>query len=141
MEAVDEPQGQAVEPAEAKPRKPGTFVKGDPRISHNQAKVVPVEVPEPADEVNDGAPSQLKAMRWAVRNHGVKCKGTPAEEAMREAYRKAPMRFVEMLTRQEQLFRESRPAGAKVSAVRDEGQERVEELLAECLERWNGGAG
>ena len=84
----------------------GWFHKGDdPR--RKPLHEPPVEsIPEPEDEVGDGAPQDLKDMRWAYRNLGVMCKGTPQQEAFRAVYRRGAMKFTAELRKREREWRE-----------------------------------
>jgi hypothetical protein len=87
------------------------------------------EVPEPADEVNDGAPPALKAARWAVRNLGRPCPGTALQELLRRQLEDGGLRFTAEFLKLEREFRAG--AAGRPQAVGAVSAERVAGLEAE----------
>lgn len=97
-------------------------------------------VPEPPGEVSDGASVVLKAMRWAVRNLGVCCKGTALQELFRRELRAHPSKFRQDLKREEKEFRLEKAEGlagaerhAEPPAEEGERSRRCEALIREML--------
>ena len=120
------------------------FCKGDdPRRRQNRvpagsaAEPVP-EVPEPADEVNDGAPPTLKAARWAVRNYGRACPGTALEELLRQQLEDGGLKFTLEFLKLDREFKagaDGRPhAAGAVSAERVAGLEAENAALKARIE-------
>lgn len=108
-------------------------------------------VPEPDDEVGDGAPGALKDLRWVRRNIGVRCRGTPIQEALRREARKNPLKFNAEHSRLEREFLATggksaaggdggRSPGVEPDALPpDAGEVRVEALIKELLAEAAGG--
>jgi hypothetical protein len=120
-----------------KPRGKGFTGANDPRNRQNIAAAMP-EVPEPAGDVDDGAPELLKAVRWAFRNIGSACPGTPQQEHYRRLHKKQPVKFAELYAKLEREFQQSKPADqpGDEEPERDEGLERAEGAALRFLKAW-----
>jgi hypothetical protein len=118
-----------------KPRGKGFTGADDPRNRQNIAAAVP-EVPEPEGEVDDGAPELLRAVRWAFRNVGSACPGTPQQEHYRRLHKKQPVKFAELYAKLEREFQESKPAAPPEESGPDEGTELAEGAALRFLKAW-----
>lgn len=94
-------------------------------------------LPEPEGEVGDGAGVMLRDMRWAYRNLGVRCEGTPQQELFRKELRDTPAKFRAELQKLEKEFRAGREGsgegGSAPVLAADAGEERVQELIRRLL--------
>jgi hypothetical protein len=138
---TDQSSSRAGEQLPAAEQRPAhQFTPGGSGNPHGR-KGKPAEppVPEPESEAGDGAPPILKAMRWAVRNEGVRCQANGLNEIQRKALRSNPVKFAEAMAKFETLLarQSGQAAGKKGPAARDEGHERARALIDELLERWN----
>lgn len=101
------------------------------------------EKPEPPVADDDLPPSEfLRDFRWAYRNYGVRCRGTPQQMLLREMFEDERVKFLQAWQREE----DSHTARVKEAAARrpakvgtepvalgkDEGLERAIEMC----ERW-----
>lgn len=130
--------GKAATPQEPAKRRPGfqPGVSGNPT---GKPKADEPEVPEPESEVGDGASPLLRAMRWAVRNDGVRCRAVGVNETQRKAYRSNPVKFLEVMVKLEGLHaRAAGVQGGKAGPAHDGGHERVRGLIEELLAKWAG---
>lgn len=130
MDAKDKSEGDAVDTPEGKPRKPGTFKKGDPRISHNMRKAagaIPVSV-ENTDGLND---AQRMRKVW---EQGKGQDENTAQRLLRRMLDDDPMAYFKMM---HQL--EAKSAGAADPDVLppDEAEDRVRKLLRELIDAAN----
>ena len=94
---------------EGRKKRVGTFPAGD---AHPRRKLQVEPLPEPEEEVGDGASPVLKDMRWAYLNLGRNCPGTKQQRVFREECRKDPMKFTAELEKREREFRVSKAAAA-----------------------------
>ena len=128
------------EPLQEKPKREYPFKPGVSGNPSGKPKCDEPEVPEPESEVGDGAGPLLKAMRWAVRNDGVRCRAVGLNETQRKALRANPVKFAEIMAKLEALHARARekeaPGSGRKRGGRDEGHERVRELIDQLLERW-----
>lgn len=124
-------------------RVPGRpFKKGQSgNPSGKKKRVEPVydeePIPEPAVPDDEPEPSPvLLDLRWAYRNFGVRCRGNPQQMAFREMLEGDRPKFMDLLTKHEQMHqgrvKESSSSEAATSAV-DEGTEKSLRILDEWL--------
>src|SRR5262249_29341587 len=115
----------------------------DPRNRQNINSVAVPELPEPESEVEDGASEVLRALRWSFRNFGLRCKGTPQQEVFRKLHKRNPAKFLDLLTKHEQLFQQTleksltRPKGQARTTPPDQGDEHLRGLIDGLLQRVN----
>ena len=112
-----------------KPRKPGTFVPGDPRIGPLQKKAKgPEVIPDRREGEGVGL---LRAMRAVLLNHEKRDEGAE-EKAARRWFKKDEARF---LNRKHELEEEERVSGRGGSSVGvvDVGEGECRQLLGRLM--------
>ena len=144
-----ETQDQIVEPVQGvveaeKPRKPGTFVKGDPRIydqkkaSHGRKK----PKTEYVGPVDSSAPEEL-ILSWHVLNNDAEHDKTAAQRNMRKAFDAGPLGFRKHVQALEAEWR--RPAAVEkekvepdrpvVEVVPDLGEDRCVSMIEGLIKK------
>ena len=130
-----------MEEVKEKPRKPGTFVKGDPRIAPLQARArVAAGIVEPGREVRkpveEARDPVLTAYRHVLDNPDAKLDRSGLEKLARRNHDENPREFEK---RYRELEAEERSGGPGAVVVgEDASEDRVVELLRKALEEVSG---
>ena len=130
MDAKDESEGDTLDAPEGKPKKPGTFQKGDPRISHNMRKA---QAAIPKSTENEDGLDDAGRMRkvWEQSKHFDE--NTP-QRLLRRMLDDDTMGYYKLM-----LQLEGKNAGAANPNVLppDEAEDRVKKLLLELIDAAN----